>query len=77
MLPFYTIPVTADNEQANSTLKLVKGYLRTARTTEILSSLVPMNIHHEKPVDHVAVAQKFAAQQTRRLLLIIPVFEEA
>ena len=58
MLPFYTIPVTADNEQANSTLKLVKGYLRTARTTEILSSLVPMNIHHEKPVDHVAVASE-------------------
>ena len=30
-----TIPVTsADNERSNSTLKLVKGYLRSTMTTE-------------------------------------------
>ena len=47
-----TIPVTsADNERANSTLKLVKGYLRTTMTTERLSGLGLMNIHHKKPVN--------------------------
>ncbi|XP_073251404.1 52 kDa repressor of the inhibitor of the protein kinase-like [Porites lutea] len=73
-----TIPVTsADNERANSTLKLVKGYLRTTMTTERLSGLALMNIHHKKPVDYDAVVQKFVEQQPRRMLLADPIFEES
>ncbi|XP_068727873.1 52 kDa repressor of the inhibitor of the protein kinase-like isoform X2 [Montipora capricornis] len=73
-----TIPVTsADNELANSTLKLVKGYLRTTMTTERLSGSELMNIHHKKPVDYDAVVQEFAEQQPRRMLLADPIFEES
>ncbi|CAH3116263.1 unnamed protein product [Porites lobata] len=73
-----TIPVTsADNERANSTLKLVKGYLRTTMTTERLSGLALMNIHHKKPVDYDAVVQKFVEQQPRRMLLADLIFEES
>ena len=70
------MPVTsADNERANSTLKLVKGYLRTM-TTERLSGLALMNIHYEKPVDYDAVVQLFAERYPRRMLLVDPVFDE-
>ncbi|CAH3158613.1 unnamed protein product [Pocillopora meandrina] len=73
-----TIPVTsADNERSNSTLKLVKGYLRTTMTTERLSSLAFMSIHYEKPFDYDAIVQKFAEQQPRRMLLVDPIFEES
>lgn len=72
-----TIPVTsADNERANSTLKLVKGYLRTTMTTERLSGLALMNIHYEKPVNYDAVVQLFAEKNPRRMLLVDPVFDE-
>ena len=72
-----TIPVTsADNERANSTLKLVKGYLRTTMTTERLSGLALMNIHHSKPMDYDTIVQKFSEQQPRRMLLVNPIFEE-
>ena len=72
------MPVTsADNERANSTLQLVKGYLRTIMTTERLSGLAMMNIHYEKPVDYDAVAQLFAERYPRRMLLVDPVFDEA
>ena len=72
------MPVTsADNERANSTLKLVKGYFRTTMTTERLSGLAMMNIHYEKPVDYDAVAQLFAVRYPRRMLLVDPVFDEA
>ena len=51
-----TIQVTsADNERSNSTLKLVKGYLRTTMTTERLSGLALMSVHYEKPFDYDAV----------------------
>ena len=46
-----TMPVTsADNQRVNSTLKLVKGYLRTTMTTERLSRLALMNIHFVGPL---------------------------
>ena len=63
---------SADNERANSTLQLLKGSLRTTRTTEKLSGLALMNIHHKKPVDYYV--QKFAEQQPRRMLLADPIF---
>ena len=73
-----TIPVTsADNERSNSTLKLVKGYLRTTMTTERLSGLALMSIHYEKPFDYDAIVQKFVEQQPRRMLLVDPIFEES
>ena len=68
---------SADNELANSTLKLVKGYLRTTVTTERFSGLALINIHHEKPVDYDAVVKKFAEQQPQRMLLADPIFEES
>ena len=72
-----TIPVTsANNERSNSTLKLVKGYLRTAMTIERLSGPVLMSIHCEKPVDY-NVVQKNAEQQLCRILLVDPIFEES
>ena len=72
-----TIQVTsADNERSNSTLKLVKGYLRTTMTTERLSGLALMSVHYEKPFDYDAVVQKFAEQQPRGMLLADPIFEE-
>ena len=46
-------------------------------TTEKLSGLALMNIHHKKPVDYDAVVQKFAEQQPRRMLLADPIFEES
>ena len=46
-------------------------------TTERLSGLALMNIHHKKPVDYDAVVQKFAEQQPRRMLLADPIFEES
>ena len=46
-------------------------------TTERLSGLALMNIHHKKPVDYDAVVQKFAEQQPRRMLLADPVLEES
>ncbi|XP_068741755.1 52 kDa repressor of the inhibitor of the protein kinase-like [Montipora capricornis] len=64
-------------KRANSTLKLVKGYLRTTMTTESLSGLALMNIHHKKPVDYDTVVQKFSEQQPRRMLLADPIFEES
>ena len=71
------MPITsADNERANSTLKLVKGYLRTTMTTEGLSGLALMNIHYEKPVDYDAVVQLFAERYPRRILLVDSVFDE-
>ena len=71
-----TIPVTsADDERANSTLKLVKGYLRTPMTTERLSGLALMNIQHKKPVDCDALVQKFEEQQPRRMMLVDYIFE--
>ena len=73
-----TIPVTsANNERSNGTLKLVKGYLRTAMTIERLSGPVLMSIHCEKPVDYNAVVQKNAEQQPCRILLVDPIFEES
>ncbi|KAL9976729.1 hypothetical protein ACROYT_G014056 [Oculina patagonica] len=43
-----TIPVTSvDNKRANSTLKLVKGYLWTTMTIKRLSGLALMNIHEK------------------------------
>ena len=51
--------------------------LRTTMTTERLSGLALMNIHHKKPVDYDAVVQKFAEQQPRRMLLADPIFEES
>ena len=57
-----TIPLTsADNERANSTLKLVKGYLRITMTTERLSGLGMMNIklfYYEKPADFASEWRK-------------------
>ena len=44
-------------------------------TTERLSGLALMSIHYEKPVDYDAVAQRFA-EQTRRMLLLDPIFEQ-
>jgi len=71
------MPVTsADNERASSTLKLVKGYLRTTMTTERLSGLALMNTHYDKPVNYDAVVQLFAERYPRRLLLVDPVFDE-
>ena len=61
----------------NSTLKLVKGYLRTTMTTERLSGLALMSVHYEKPFDYDAVVQKFAEQQPRGMLLADPIFEES
>lgn len=73
-----TIPVTsADNERSNSTLKLVECCLRTTMTTERLSCLAVISIQYEKPVDYDAIVQKFAEQQSRRMLLIDPIFEES
>ena len=73
-----TIPVTADNERSNRTLKLVKGCLRTTITTERLSGPALMSIHNEKPVDYDDIVQKFAEQQSRRMLLDRdPIFEES
>ena len=46
-------------------------------TTERLSGLALMNIHHKKPVDYDAVVQKFVEQQPRRMLLADPIFEES
>ena len=46
-------------------------------TTERLSGLALMNIHHEKPFDYDAIVQKFAEQQPRRMLLVDPIFEES
>ena len=46
-------------------------------TTERLSDLALMSIHYEKPVDYDAIVQKFAEEQTRRMLLVDPVFEES
>ena len=66
---------SADNERTNSTLKLVKSYLRTTITTERLSALALMSIHYEKPVDYDAVVQLFAVRYPRRILLVEPVFE--
>jgi len=67
------MPVTsADNERANSTLKLVKGYLRTTMTTERLSGLALMNIHYEKPVDYDTVVQLFAERYPEECFLSIP-----
>jgi len=67
------MPVTsADNERANGTLKLVKGYLRTTMTTERLFGLALMNIHYDKPVKYDAVVQLFAERYPRRLLMSIP-----
>ena len=41
-----TIPlISADNERSNSTLKQVKGYLRTTMTTERLFGLALRSIH--------------------------------
>ena len=45
--------------------------------TETLSGLGLMNIRHKKPVDYDAVVQKFVEQQTRRMLLADPIFEES
>jgi len=70
------VPPPRDNERANSTLKLVKGYLHTTMTTERLSGLALMNIHYEKPVDYNAVVQLFAERYPRRILLVNPVFDE-
>ena len=41
------------------------------------SPLFLMNIHHKKPVGYDAVVQKFAEQQTLRILLADPIFEES
>ena len=57
-------------------LKCFKGYLRTSMTTERLSDLALINIHHNKPVDYDAVVQRFAEQFSRRILLVDPVFYE-
>ncbi|CAH3149277.1 unnamed protein product [Porites evermanni] len=65
-----------NNDQANSTLKLVKGYLRTTMTTKRLSGLVLRNIHYKKPVDYDAVVQLFAERYPRIMLLVDPVFDE-
>ena len=46
-------------------------------TAERLSGLALMNIHHKKPVDYDAVVQKFAEQQSGRILLADPIFEES
>ena len=46
-------------------------------TTERLSGLALMNIHHKKPVDYDALVRKFAEQQTRRISLADPIFEES
>jgi len=46
-------------------------------TTERLSGLGPMNIHYERPVNYDAVAQTFAEQQPRGMLLANPIFEKA
>jgi len=59
---------SADNERANSTLKLVKGYLQITMTTERSFGLALMNIHHKKPMNFDALVQKFAEQQPRRLI---------
>ena len=60
-----TIPVTStDNEHSNSTLKIVKGYLRWVF---ILKS----------PSITDAIGQKFAEQQPLRKLLVDPMFEES
>ena len=45
-------------------------------TTERLSGLELMNIHHKKPLDYDAVVQKFAEQQPQRMLLADPIVEE-
>jgi len=71
------MPVTsADNEKANSTLKLVKGYLRTTMTAERLSGMALMNIHYEKPINYDAVVQLFAERYPRRMILVDSVFDE-
>ena len=72
-----TIPVTsADKKRLNSTLKLVKSsYLRTTMTTETLW-LGAKSIHYVKPIDYDAVVQRFAEQQSQRMLLVDPIFEE-
>ena len=73
-----TMQVTsADNKQANSTLKLVKGYLHTTMTTERLSGFTLMNIHYEKPVNDNAVVQLLAERHPRRMLLVNPAFDQA
>ena len=73
-----TILVTsADNKRSNSTLKLVKGYLRTTMTTERLSGLALMSVHYKKPVNYDAIVQKFAEQQPRRMLHVDPIFKES
>ena len=46
-------------------------------TTERLSGLAFMNIHHKKPVDYDAVVKKFAEQQPLRMLLADPIFEKS
>ena len=46
-------------------------------TSERLSGLAFMNIHHKKPVDYDAVVQKFGEQQLRRMLPADPIFEES
>jgi len=71
------MPVTsADNERANSTLKLVKGYLRTIMTTERLSGLALINIHYDKPVNYDAMVQLFSERYPRRMIRVDPVFDE-
>ena len=46
-------------------------------TTERLSGLALMNIHHKKLVDYDAVVQTFAEQQPWRMLLADPIFKES
>ena len=68
------IPVTsADHERANSTAlntTLLKLYA-TTMTMERLSGFGLMKIHYQRRVDYDAVAETFAEQQPRRMLLVV------
>ena len=55
---------------------MVKSYLRATMTTERLSGLALVSIHHDKPVNYDAIIQNFTKQQPRKMLLVDPVFDD-
>jgi len=65
-----TVPVTAcENERANSSLKLLKTYLRGSMGQERLSSLALMHIHYSVSIDFDQVIDRFKLQCNRRIAL--------
>ena len=65
-----TLPITsAERERLFSTLWRLKTYLRVTMTSERVSGLALMNIHHGRQIDIDATIDIFARKHPRRLLL--------